>query len=71
MKCDHCNRQFETYDGLYHHVGRYHGPAAQVEMPSPAMEAEMRKSSVLRIVPTPRRSESVVERMFTSNGDEK
>ena len=70
MKCDHCNRQFETYDGLYHHVCRYHGLVVQAEMPSPAMEKAM-GTPKLRIVMTPRRSESVVERMFTSNGDEK
>lgn len=35
MRCDRCEKTFATYDGLYHHVGRKHGLAAQVAMMSP------------------------------------
>jgi hypothetical protein len=39
MRCEHCDRRFETYDGLYNHVTHKHGPVAQSGMMSPRMYA--------------------------------
>jgi hypothetical protein len=52
MECEHCQRRFATYDGLYHHVGRKHGLGPQAGMMRPELYERAERQAYMTATPS-------------------